>query len=513
MKNNREQMPLLLWINRGLYLLLLSFVFLLLIFNLYQMKNYREISKSEIIKVSDQIESEIKSFFAPVYLCDRLIEGVWDTTQPFYDEALKHEAMIRKIVGLYPEIDSMYFGDERGNFALYIESDAGEVDTKIVQIGDDGDRVIWRYYKEDTLIEETITAGADFDPRTRPWYFTDDRKGLNFVDPYQFFTKGDQGLTVSRQIYDGDKLWGNYGIDVRLNVIEAFLGKVNENSKFYGYLVTASGIEIIDGLQEKSFVKSLDFTENQDLNTVKNQVIEIADGIMVLNHELSLDMNNPLSAIVFADYSGYQTSIKLSKTFVYLCIFLLFFILLNSYFGNKLHRNARSHLIKIANIDKLTGLMNRHSFEEVFNRFKLQFYEKGTPFAIVIGDIDHFKQINDQFGHNNGDVVLKTIADLITHSARDSDVVFRWGGEEFLILFANADAERAYEISERIRKGILNTVTVSGPYNIACTMSFGISLYREGVDAKELVKEADDELYRAKQSGRNRVCYKCEGER
>lgn len=513
MNKSHEKLPLLLWINRGLYLLLILFVSLLVIFNRYQMKNYEDVSRSEIIKVSEQIQSEIKAFFAPVNLVDHLVEEVWVTQHDFYEEALKHEPMIRKIVGLYPEIDSVYFGDERGNFALYIESDEGEVDTKIVYYGDAGDIVVWRYYKDDTLIEETITEGADFDPRTRPWYFTGDQKGLNFIDPYEFFTKGDRGLTVSRQIYQGETLWGNYGVDVRLTHIESFLSEINQNPKFYGLLTTQNGIEIKGDLQEKSFVSNLDVSVAMTMEKTENQVDEVADGILFMKKELTLNMNNPLSAVVFADYSEYKNSIQLSRLLVYLCIGLLLLIYMNSYLGNRMHRDARSHLIKIANFDKLTGLMNRHSFEEVFNRYKLAYEEKGIPFAVVIGDIDHFKHINDEFGHNNGDVVLKTIAGVLTRSARNTDTVFRWGGEEFLMLLSNADAQSAYEISERIRHAVLDAVTVSGPYSIKCTMSFGVSLYHKGGEAKELVKEADDELYRAKQSGRNKVCFKCEGER
>jgi diguanylate cyclase (GGDEF)-like protein len=163
-------------------------------------------------------------------------------------------------------------------------------------------------------------------------------------------------------------------------------------------------------------------------------------------------------------------------------------------------------LQELAYYDPLTGLPNRRFFFEhaslIFEEVKR--YEK--PLSLLVMDIDHFKKINDTYGHDVGDVVLKTFAGVLRGIVRQSDICARFGGEEFVVLLPNTDLEGAKVLAERIRTTVAKNPVEHGSIVIVFTVSIGISQYRKGMqNIDELIKEADIALYRAKEGGRNRV--------
>lgn len=160
----------------------------------------------------------------------------------------------------------------------------------------------------------------------------------------------------------------------------------------------------------------------------------------------------------------------------------------------------------LAMVDSLTGLLNRRAMntelESAFSNAK----RHGTPFAIAIGDIDYFKSINDNFGHDVGDEVLIVLSDLLKKSFRAEDYVGRWGGEEFIFLISHSDVNTAYGKIENIRQKIEKLTFSHLKTGVTCTMSFGISAYKPTDKSyEEIVLEADRNLYKAKEGGRNRV--------
>ncbi len=151
--------------------------------------------------------------------------------------------------------------------------------------------------------------------------------------------------------------------------------------------------------------------------------------------------------------------------------------------------------------DYLTGLYNRRYAMEFLKREKALADRGKFIFCVAILDLDNFKKVNDTYGHDMGDKVLSEIGKVLLKSVREYDLVARWGGEEFLIVFRNASLEEAYKISERIRKAVEKT-SIDG---IKITISIGLSCYKKG-DLDSLLKKADDALYKAKKMGKNRVC-------
>jgi diguanylate cyclase (GGDEF)-like protein len=123
-------------------------------------------------------------------------------------------------------------------------------------------------------------------------------------------------------------------------------------------------------------------------------------------------------------------------------------------------------------------------------------------------DIDHFKRINDTFGHTEGDKVIRNISDLLRNSVRKKDTVARYGGEEFILILPGAGLDETLMIAERIRRLVENTPFEIGQAQLHLTVSMGISNfpYHRAKTKEELVKMADEALYEAKRSGRNRVC-------
>jgi diguanylate cyclase len=168
-------------------------------------------------------------------------------------------------------------------------------------------------------------------------------------------------------------------------------------------------------------------------------------------------------------------------------------------------RSANRQLDYLARTDALTGLLNRRSMLELLDRTLLRMDRAEHSFALILGDIDNFKSINDQHGHHCGDVVLKEMANLLRLSVRVQDQIARWGGEEFLIFLPDTGREDAMIVAERVRKALEEHVCICGDLHLSVTMSFGVSEYSAGETIERTVMTADRALYAGKARGKNCV--------
>ena len=156
--------------------------------------------------------------------------------------------------------------------------------------------------------------------------------------------------------------------------------------------------------------------------------------------------------------------------------------------------------------DSLTGLDNRRSLMERLREETERAIRKGTPYGLAILDVDRFKSINDQFGHEAGDKALCAISEAIQRSLREYDVCGRWGGEEFLVLLPETSIESAMQVVERIRTGMEQVqLRFSEDDTARVTASFGLTRYRLGESFSDTINRADAGLLKAKMEGRNRV--------
>lgn len=168
----------------------------------------------------------------------------------------------------------------------------------------------------------------------------------------------------------------------------------------------------------------------------------------------------------------------------------------------------QQELEHIANVDGLTGLFNRRWMNEFFRRQISRALKDNKPMALLLADLDHFKQINDIHGHMVGDEVLFAVGSVLTQLIRPSDLLARYGGEEFAMILPDTSADEAKRIAERVRTAIDATrikIDNEVSLEIHVTISLGITSLMLGDEINHLLTRADQALYRAKQNGRNRV--------
>ncbi|HET8816430.1 MAG TPA: GGDEF domain-containing protein [Pseudidiomarina sp.] len=168
----------------------------------------------------------------------------------------------------------------------------------------------------------------------------------------------------------------------------------------------------------------------------------------------------------------------------------------------KSRADAYDELERLSNTDRLTGLANRLSLDATLAQFTRSDNNNLNEAAIVLADIDHFKTINDRFGHLQGDRVLQHIAQLLRLQVRESDFVGRWGGEEFMLILPNTSTTEAFAICEQLREHIAELKLFP---NERTTMSFGLASLQPNQAPEQAVAAADQALYEAKHQGRNRT--------
>jgi diguanylate cyclase len=170
-------------------------------------------------------------------------------------------------------------------------------------------------------------------------------------------------------------------------------------------------------------------------------------------------------------------------------------------------REQMSSCMLESRTDALTGLPNRRAFDHEIQRVFAQRRRDGQPFSLLMVDIDHFKQFNDQHGHMVGDQLLKCFARCLTNTFRESDFIARFGGEEFAAILPTTTLDEAIRAAERVRQAIADDRYNVGDLELRLTASIGIKEVHDGEIDADVIQRADEALYGAKRGGRNRCCY------
>jgi diguanylate cyclase (GGDEF)-like protein len=165
----------------------------------------------------------------------------------------------------------------------------------------------------------------------------------------------------------------------------------------------------------------------------------------------------------------------------------------------------RTAMSLLARVDDLTGISNRRAILETLTNELARCHRFGTPLAVLMIDIDHFKQINDSHGHAAGDIALKQLVQAMGQVVRETDLAGRLGGEEFLIVMPSVERDNALTAAERLRQAVASLEFTIGKSHLAMTISLGVAFFRAGDSVDRLLARADAALYRAKAGGRNRV--------
>jgi len=244
----------------------------------------------------------------------------------------------------------------------------------------------------------------------------------------------------------------------------------------------------------------------------------IVGGFVMLDHKKGLVAGTLviiLSLLIAATgMAGDVPSGQVSQqTLIYLLRVYLFLVLLLGLTAaaTTLRDKYRDALIwtkslqELASTDMLTGLANRRAAEEFLENQVYAARRYGRKVSVIMADVDFFKQVNDRYGHARGDTVLVELARLLRNSVRETDLVARWGGEEFVIIAPEISLQEAKELAERCRRKIAAGQVSS----INLTMSFGATEFRERDSVDTVLSRADNLLYKAKSSGRNLIVVEC----
>ncbi|MBT3504188.1 MAG: GGDEF domain-containing protein [Piscirickettsiaceae bacterium] len=154
--------------------------------------------------------------------------------------------------------------------------------------------------------------------------------------------------------------------------------------------------------------------------------------------------------------------------------------------------------------DPLKGIWNRQALNELLEKEYTRWQRYQKPLSIILWDIDLFKKINDQYGHDAGDKVLKTIAQIFTSQTRDADFISRYGGEEFMGVFPETQLDNAVTLANKIREKIAHSKFHYEGDAVAITASAGLACFKDDDTIEQVFKRADKALYKAKENGRNR---------
>jgi two-component system cell cycle response regulator len=176
------------------------------------------------------------------------------------------------------------------------------------------------------------------------------------------------------------------------------------------------------------------------------------------------------------------------------------------YLENNIELEYMQHILSLAAVDSLTGLFNKRHFDDVFGKEVARAEQVGAPLSLIVFDIDHFKKINDGFGHPTGDVVLKHVSAIVKAQSRAKDTLCRVGGEEFAQVLPQTALFEASQVAEGIRAAVEGAVCEVAGTAIPATLSLGVAELSPGEPPESLYQRADERLYAAKHGGRNRVC-------
>lgn len=249
---------------------------------------------------------------------------------------------------------------------------------------------------------------------------------------------------------------------------------------------------MIDGLKEiaddiyKQNQEKLFYHKNGKMVLLNSRYIPEFDWYLIVEQDEGENAEKLLGTLLI--------NIAICLAVVSIVVFLSYNIL-NKY---------QDEIHKMAIYDKLTGIYNRQAFEIMIDESIKLSKRNGTKFSIIIFDIDEFKKINDTFGHLAGDRVIKEVAETSRNTIREIDNIFRWGGDEFFVILKECDKNGAGEVAEKIRENI-NKILLDSNKEIRLGISGGIAEYSSGDSIEEVIKEADDKLYKAKVKGKNRI--------
>lgn len=438
------------------------------------------IVNSELPLTADNIYSEIqKDLIRPIFISSMMASDTF-----VRDWVISDESDIVKISRYLNEVKETY-----GTFSSFFVSEKTR-----------------NYYYGDGLLKQVDEhKGVD------AWYF----RVRKMESPYEINVDPDAAhanaltIFVNYRVMDYEQNFiGAAGVGLTVDAVRALINNYQDRYQRNIYFVDAKGKIVLFG--NKSQPLGTNIHDHSGLQEMAGEILSKPEGAYQyqLNHErilLSVRYIPELDWYLFVERNE-NDAVKDIRQTLYLnllvCIVITGVALLLTGIAFKRYQDR---LELMATSDNLTRLPNRQAFDVIINTFINDARRNKEALSMLLVDIDHFKTVNDRYGHMAGDQLLIAVADCLRTNLREADFVCRWGGEEFLILLRKCDAHNALELSEKLRQAVENVLIEFKNELLSVTVSQGVSQWVVGEPIDSLIERADIALYRAKQAGRNRI--------
>ncbi len=443
---------------------------------------------SELPLTSDNIYSEIqKDLIRPIFVSSMMASDTF-----LRDWALAGERDAGQIVKYLREVKVRY-----GAFTSFFVSERTRT-----------------YYQTEGVLKTVRPE----EPRDA-WYF----RVREMKSPYEINVDPDlanqDALTIFINYrvpdYDG-KFIGAAGVGLTVDAVRALINDYQQRYRRDIYFVDKQGNVVLFG--SRTHVAGTNIKAVAGLDGIAGRILREGGGSFQYqsrtgSHLLNVRLIPELDWYLFVERIEDEALANIRNTLylnLAICIVITAIVLL----ATSLTINRyQSHLEAMATTDKLTGLANRQAFDLLVPQAINESHRTGAPLLAILVDIDHFKDVNDRLGHLAGDSVLKGIATAIKTALRKSDIVCRWGGEEFFIVLKETDETQGRVLAEKIRSAVESGAFRYEETVIPVTVSLGLAACAEGDTLDQLITRADKALYEAKQKGRNLVRSAAQGSR
>ncbi len=361
------------------------------------------------------------------------------------------------------------------------------------------------YYTQNGFLERLSTAKPD-----NEWYFTFKKLQEDHEINLDFNNNLDNSLImfINHKIYDNDYHFvGATGIGLKISYINDMLKRFRQEYNFTVLFVNEAG-KIVLSERTDNGIKNL--SDTPELRPLVDQIIVKDSKILeyqkggesyLLKTKYIPELD--LYLLVEAKVDDFIQNVR--QTFYLNLAASLFVTLVITFIILTMIRGYNEKLEYMARNDSLTELLNRNAFNEVFNDFLHLSKRNGQPLSLIFFDIDNFKTINDTLGHQAGDNVLIRVAELLKARLRRTDIIGRWGGEEFIIGLVDTDQNDATAIAETLRNAFEEDSRLLHLAPFPVTASFGIVTARSEDTIDTLLSRVDTAMYRAKEMGKNRI--------
>ncbi len=438
------------------------------------------ISDTELPLTSDNIYSEIQNDLVRPILISSLMAS--DTF--LRDWVLAGEQDERQMTQYLAEIKERY-----GAFTSFFVSDLSNTyyhaEGILKRVRPDEPRDVWYYRVRDMESDYEINLDPD----------------MANSDALTIF------INYRVKDYSGNFI-GATGIGLTVNAVRSKIDDYQQRFHRTVYFVDEAGKLVMVG--QGGDVVEAEVTARGDLARVLPQLSKTETKSFQYTYKgevrlLNVRYINELHWYLFVEKSDEEALEGITRT-LYWNLLISFVITLLVLFGARQVINRfQGRLEEMATTDQLTGLATRHAYEMLMQQAMRDTQRQKQPLAMLMVDVDRFKLINDGFGHLVGDRVLRGVAEAVRAALRSSDIVCRWGGDEFLVVLRNCDVTNGARIAETIRSLVEQTEFKAGSNLVAASVSVGVASLAPGETLDHLLTRADDALFQAKEEGRNCV--------